>query len=167
MDSQSLPLANIDYLRYNTVIILPNRVAADEYLDTIYQYHTDCVIFACDGSYPADTTLRQAVESRIASDPKLSIIIFGAEAALSLNIKSQSILIMDDLIISDLYKVGITAGFGLELTPIKISTIVRSFSEQNKKLSIGNSLTEILKFRSIDVDRNPGLLKLITGNSSE
>jgi heptaprenylglyceryl phosphate synthase len=93
MDSQSPLSASIDYLRYSTVIILPNRVAADEYLDTIYQYHTDCVIFACDGSYPADTTLRQSVESRIAADPKLSIIIFGAEAALSLNIKSQSIFI--------------------------------------------------------------------------
>jgi len=163
MDSRYQQSTNIDYIRYSTVVILPNHVAAAAFMENVYDYCVDVVVYSCDQVYPKNSSLRFSLEQRLATDENLSVIIFGAAHIIKNLPKTKNVFIMDDLIIPDITCGGMTPKVGLELTPVKIGTIIRAFSEQNKKFSIGNSLDQILDFKSTDRSKNPLLYTLLSG----
>lgn len=154
---------NIDAVSIHNVIILPNKLAGDLYFDNIYDSFIDIFVYTCDEEYPLDLRLKTKIKKELEENENLNIVVFGAKHILTKKIKSNKLLIMDDLVLADYGINQINTMNALNLDENKVSHIIKSFCSQDKKLKIGNNLDTVLNYKEYDPSKFNIFYSLISG----
>lgn len=91
----------IDYVRFDSVIILDTDYAGDIYMERLFPLYVEPVVYTLEGKYPIHPLLRKKIESQLSTNSELKCILFGANAE-KLKTATSKKLAMAPLLMHDL-----------------------------------------------------------------
>ncbi len=121
------------------IVLFASAAGAENFLREIFPIFSQCIVASADGIYPKRADLRAAVFAALKNKPDLRVIIFNQSALKNIELKTERILVMDDLIMQDFKDHPAERLVRLELSAEKMAFMMESFFKQWEKMSrIGN-----------------------------
>ncbi len=124
---------NLDCLQIERIALFSNRKSAQAFIDEVFPVYCNCYLLSAEGDFP-EQRLREKILSELATNSNMRVIVFNALALKKIKIKSEKILILDDLLMQDLRSHRLDRELGLGLTPLKLGHLMESFYSQWDKL---------------------------------
>jgi hypothetical protein len=144
MDSESRPDQSFE-LKPETwvldrVILFRDEAGARVFLDLVYPHFTNCLVVSSDGVFPQKQALADRARVALAEDEGVRIAVFGISALKTVSVKSQRMLVMDELLMQDFKRHPVERALSLGFTPEKLVFVLESFFSQWDRLErIGNA----------------------------
>lgn len=91
-----------DSVRVGNIVLCADAASAELFLEKIFPICNECYVASADRSYPKNDALNKIVFESLLTNPKVAVVVFGANALNEISILSERILIMDR-VIGDLY----------------------------------------------------------------
>lgn len=157
---------SIDTVEITNIILLPNKIAGDLYMEKFYDKFVDIVVCTADGEYPVDSRLKEKTLSALENDVKVNLVVIGAQSVVERKIATNKLLILDDIIMLDFSKSRLDALGALDLTAYKLASIIKSFCSQGKKLKLGYNLADASNYKNYDAATFNNLYTLISGSNN-
>lgn len=148
----------------SNIVVVPNKIAADYYIENLFPLFPLVSLFAVDKSIPFNTTLMNRIKNNIITNASINLIVFGADffalyAPVSPNVLVMDNLIMDSIRTSNYFSEFYSEGFSKK----QIVALIMSFCRQGKYIKMpGNLQNAYTNFREYKTERND-LTTLITG----
>lgn len=113
--------------------------SAAEFLTHVYPLFANCLVASADRAYPKNPVLREKVFAALEDNPKLKVIVFNLEALKAAKVRTERLLVMDELVMQDFRKHPAERERRLELSAEKIVFLIESFFQQWDRMArIGN-----------------------------
>lgn len=158
---------SIETIDITNIVLLPNKIAGDLYMEEFYDKFVDIIICTADGEYPIDSRLKEKTLTALENDVKINLIVIGAQSLVNRKVATSKILILDDIIMMDFSKSRLDTISALDLSSFKISSIIKSFCSQGKKMKLGHNLSDLFNYRNYDTSKFNKLYRLISGTNDD
>lgn len=154
---------SIETINISNVILLPNKLAGDLYMKEFYDKYVDVIVCTADGEYPIDSRLKEKTLTALENDVKINLIVIGDQSLVDRKIATKKLLILDDLIMMDFSTSRLDTMSALELDSYKITSIIKNFCTQGKKLKIGYNLSNVINYKKYNPSKFNSLYTLMSG----
>lgn len=159
---------NVDSLSISRIVLCADQLGAELFLEKVFPHYNDCFVASADRVYPKIPELNAAVFSALEHNPKLIIVVFGADALSEVPVISERILVMDSLIADSYSKSKIRWFFRREVNEFTIVHHLISFFDQWKfKHRGGHQAHQYRNFPEYDREAMGWLLDLIAPKRAE
>lgn len=150
-DPSSGPKPKPDLFPLDRVALFAGRSGAEAFLEKIFPHITNCLVASADGAYPKNPDLKQALFRALAEKEKIRVAVFQVEALKSISLKTDRILVMDDLLMQDFKRHPADRAAALGFTPERLAFFLDSyFSQWDKMERIGNGAFAFANFKEFD-----------------
>lgn len=123
-----------DSIGVNQVILVRSARAAEILLAEFFPHYTDCVIASADGVYPLDPDLNRETFACLREKGTLAVVVINFESLKNLKLRTERILVLDDLIIGDFTVDPDSKAVCLEVGHERLGFLVHSFFSQWLKI---------------------------------
>ena len=121
------------------IVLCKNEQSARHFLDHVYDHFIDCIVVSADGVYPKNTSLRNKVIFELSTNVKINLIVINADGLNKFKIKTDKILILDDLFLSAWKPLP----YRIKYTPQQIAVTMSSFCKQSGAINNETNVSEI------------------------
>lgn len=143
-------------------VLLPDRHAADVFMERVYPLLNTCIVGSADRAFPEHPGLNQMFFERLENDPELAVVLFSAEIVHQVKIRSERLLFIDQIIATSHSAWNAHAALRLDLDERKLVGIMKSFFNQWKAARrSGNYSYHYRHSKNLDQRRMGWLLDLI------
>ncbi len=131
MASEFQPPLNLDteaeLLSIDRVVLCDSKAAAEEVLKTIFPIYCDFIVVSSDGHYPIRPALKKKAFERLSNSEDIQVVVLGAGAVQKFKIKSQRLLILDDLLMQTFKKHPAERQAAVEWSPEQLAFLIKTF----------------------------------------
>tara|TARA_A100001388_G_C28757590_1_gene495851 strand:+ start:1436 stop:1924 length:489 start_codon:yes stop_codon:yes gene_type:complete len=139
VDLEYQHIANITPIK--NIVLCKNKESAKHFLDYVYNHFIDCIVASADCEYPKNSALKDKVFFELRTNPKINLIVVNADALNNYKIKTQKILVLDDLFQSSFRPLP----YKIKFSPQQIAVVLNSFCKQDSAIKNETNITEIFK----------------------
>jgi len=139
VDSEFQQVANITPIK--NIVLCKNESSAKHYLDYIYDHNIDVIVASMDGVYPKNKILKDQVDFKLKTDSKLNVILINADSINELKIRTDRILVLDDLFLSA-WK---PKPYRFKFSPQQVAFLISAFCKQQSYIKNETNVTEIFQ----------------------
>ena len=137
VDLEYQHIANITPIK--NIVICKNKESTEYFLENVYQHFIDCIVVSADKTYPLNPSLNSKVFDALENDNTLNLIVINADSINNLNVKTQKILLLDDIFLSAWRPLP----YRLKITPQETALLISSFCKQTPQIKGETNVTEI------------------------
>ena len=136
------------------IVLFATKSSAQLYLEKVFPLNCNCIVASADRFYPENPQLSERVFRALSTQPKLRIAVFNSSALKTVQVVSDRLLIMDELITQDFKHHPAERQLHLHLNPERISFLVHQyFNQWDKMARLGNAefaLRNYKEFKNLD-----------------
>lgn len=156
---------DIKSMAIDRIAIFASQKGADVFLREVYPHYPNVIIVSADGIYPKHSDLKKKVFEAILNKSDLKAIVFNLSALKDIAIKTERILVMDDLIMQDYKDHPAERLLQINFTIDKIIFLMDNFFRQWEKMArIGNINFAYDNFKEYNKDKFDWKRELLSNN---
>jgi hypothetical protein len=146
-------------------ILLPNKVAAEAFLNSIFPHISNCIVVSGDGVFPKHPEVRAKCLVRLAEDKNARVIVFNPETLKKIQVSSDRLLLIDDYLVQDVCWAPEDREYGFQLNPKKVAHFINTFFRQWEKVSGSGNFSFLYRnFNRLKWTESEWKLRLLVGD---
>lgn len=160
MDSESPrdpnfdPALKSDFLPLDRVVLFLDRSGAEAFLGSVFPHFTNCLVASADRVYPKNPELNAALFLALEKKEKIRVVVFQVEALKNISLKTERILVMDDILMQDFKRHPADRALSLGFTPERLAFLLEAyFTQWDKMERIGSSAFAYSNFKEYRRDK--------------
>jgi hypothetical protein len=142
-----------DLLPLDRVVLFADRSGAEAFLANVFPHFCHCVVASADRVFPRDPALSAALFRALEEKEKIRVAVFHIEALKKVNLKTDRIFVMDDILMQDFKRHPTDRALSLGFTPERVAFLLDAyFGQWDKMERIGNTAFAYSNFREFKSD---------------
>lgn len=123
-----------DLVPVDRIVLFEHASGAETFAEKILPVFNRAIVVSTDTIWPKNDLLAKRAREALRESESVKLVVFGQSALKKLTVRTQRLLIMDDIIMQDFKRHGADRAQGLDLSPPRLAFMIQSFFEQWDKL---------------------------------